>query len=188
MPSGPRFAACSRTRRPPTSVGPVEEANRELVQKAGRTLHPLDKEGVWWFEKGDLVLSNQPDVVLAVLDGKVPSAVDHPRRVALLKARDDFQPVAAGFLDLERAPNDAPRGGPARSRRSEAGRVPVGLPGRCARDRTRCRCPRAAPGYPGSARSALVHHPVASAVASRLERLHCPVDRSARRHTTRSSR
>ena len=104
MPSGPRFAACSRTRRPPTSAGPVEEADREPIQKAGRTLHPLDKEGVWWFEKGDLVLSNQPDVVLAVLDGKAPSAVDHPRRIALLKARDDFQPVAAGFVDLSELP------------------------------------------------------------------------------------
>jgi prepilin-type processing-associated H-X9-DG protein len=83
--------------------GPAE-ANRDLVQKSGRTLHPLDKEGVWWFEKGDLVLSNQPDVVLAVLDGKASSAVDHPRRVALLKARDDFQPVAAGFLDLNELP------------------------------------------------------------------------------------
>ena len=75
-----------------------------LVQKAGRTLHPLDKEGVWWFEKGDLVLSNQPDVVLAVLDGKAPSAVDHPRRIALFKARDGFQPVAVGFVDMSELP------------------------------------------------------------------------------------
>ena len=88
-----------------TNLGrPGQEAGRALVQKAGRTLHPLDKEGVWWFEKGDLVLSNQPDVVLAVLDGKAPSAVDHPRRVALLKTRDDFQPVATGFLDLNELP------------------------------------------------------------------------------------
>jgi prepilin-type processing-associated H-X9-DG protein len=87
--------------------GPAE-ANGDLVQKSGRTLHPLDKEGVWWFEKGDLVLSNQPDVVLAVLDGNAPSAVDHPRRVALLKARDDFQPVAAGFVDVNELPKMPP--------------------------------------------------------------------------------
>jgi prepilin-type processing-associated H-X9-DG protein len=83
--------------------GGSEKAGRP-VQKAGRTLHRLDKEGVWWFEKGDLVLSNRPDVVLAVLDGKSPSAVDHSRRVALFKARDDFQPVAAGFLDMQELP------------------------------------------------------------------------------------
>jgi prepilin-type processing-associated H-X9-DG protein len=81
-----------------------EGANREIVQKAGRTLHPLDKEGLWWFEKGDLVLSNRPDVVLAVLDGAAPSAVDHPRRVALLKPRDDFPAAAVGFLDISELP------------------------------------------------------------------------------------
>ena len=84
---------------------PGQEADRAPVQKAGRALHPLAKEGVWWFEKGDLVLSNQPDVVLAVLDGKAQSAVDHPRRVALLKARDDFQPAAAAFVDLSELPS-----------------------------------------------------------------------------------
>ena len=77
-----------------------EEADRKPIQQAGRTLYRLDKDGVWWFEKGDLVLSNQPDVVLAVLDGKSPSAVDHPRRAALLAARDGFQPVLAGFVDM----------------------------------------------------------------------------------------
>ncbi len=88
-----------------------KEADRALVQKAGRTLHPLDNDAVWWFEKGDLVLSNRPDVVLAVLDGKVPSAVDHPRRVALLKARDDFQPVLACFLELNELPKMPPEMG-----------------------------------------------------------------------------
>ena len=91
-------AAAANLRRPGQEVG------RVLVQKAGRTLHRLDKEGVWWFEKGDLVLSNQPDVVLAVLDGKAPGAVDHPRRIALFTARDAFQPVAAGFVDLSELP------------------------------------------------------------------------------------
>ena len=35
---------------------------------------------MWWFENGDLVLSNEPDVVIAVLDGKATGAVDDPRR------------------------------------------------------------------------------------------------------------
>ena len=94
-----------------------DKANREPVPKAGRTLYRLDAEGVWWFEKGDLVLSNRPDVVIAVLDGKAPSAVEHPRRVALLKARDGFQPVAVGFLDLNELP------------KMPAGAVGVGLGG-----------------------------------------------------------
>ncbi len=78
--------------------------DRALVENAGRTLHPLDSEAVWWFEKGDLVLSNRPDIVLAVLDGKAPSAVSHTRRTALFLPRDDFQPVAAGFLDMNELP------------------------------------------------------------------------------------
>src|SRR5437763_1456883 len=49
------------------------EAGRSPIAKAGRTLHPLDKDGVWWLEKGDLVLSNRPDLVLSVLDGQAPS-------------------------------------------------------------------------------------------------------------------
>ena len=84
---------------------PGQEADRAVIQKAGRTIHPLDKEGVWWFENGDLVLSNQPDVVLAVLDGKATNAADDPRRTALFKARDSFQPVAVGFVDLSELPS-----------------------------------------------------------------------------------
>jgi prepilin-type processing-associated H-X9-DG protein len=84
---------------------PGQEADRAVVQKAGRTIHPLDKEGVWWFENGDLVLSNQPEVVIAVLDGKATSAVDDPRRTALFKPRDSFQPVAVGFVDLSELPS-----------------------------------------------------------------------------------
>ena len=48
--------------------------------------------------------SNRPDIVLAVLDGKAPSAVSHTRRTALFLPRDDFQPVAAGFLDMNELP------------------------------------------------------------------------------------
>jgi hypothetical protein len=31
-----------------------EQGDRKSVPKASRTYHPLDKEGGWWFEKGDL--------------------------------------------------------------------------------------------------------------------------------------
>ncbi len=78
------------------------------LQKAGRTIHFLDKERVWWFEKGDLVSTDDPDVVLAVLDGKAPSAKDHPLCAALSKSEDGFQPVTVGFLDVTALPQLPP--------------------------------------------------------------------------------
>ncbi len=76
----------------------------EPIQKAGRAIHEIDRDTSWWIEKGDLVLTNQPDAVLAVLDGKQPDATDHPLRTAMAKAEDGFQPVAVGFLDLTKLP------------------------------------------------------------------------------------
>ena len=83
---------------------PEGPANPPAVQKAGRALHVMSEESVWWIEKGDLILSNQPDAVLAVLDGKEPDAVNHPLRTALSKPEAGFQPVAVGFLDLTKLP------------------------------------------------------------------------------------
>jgi hypothetical protein len=74
------------------------------IQKAGRAIHEIDRDTSWWIEKGDLVLTNQPDAILAVLDGKQPDAADHPLRIALAKPEDGFQSVAVGFLDLTRLP------------------------------------------------------------------------------------
>jgi hypothetical protein len=65
----------------------------------------------WWTEKDDLVILPQAedvDAILAVLDGKQPSAADSPIRAELLKADGAFQPVVAGFLD----PSALPRTGP----------------------------------------------------------------------------
>jgi prepilin-type processing-associated H-X9-DG protein len=42
--------------------------------------------------------------VLSVLDGKQPNAVDHPFRTALTRSRNDFEPVAAAFLDIAALP------------------------------------------------------------------------------------
>ncbi len=80
------------------------EADRAPVQKSGRTYHPIDKEGGWWFEKGDLVISNRPDAVIEVIDGKQLNAVDQPVRTALSRVRDGFQPVATGFIDINALP------------------------------------------------------------------------------------
>ena len=62
---------------------------RRPVQKAGRTLHPLDEdEAAWWFEKGDLVLSSKPDLVISTSStAKSPNVVDHPVRTALCGSR-----------------------------------------------------------------------------------------------------
>jgi len=76
------------------------------IPKAGRTLHPLDKDGVWWLENGNLILTGKDkvDEVLAVLDGKQESAVDHPLRAELARAEKDFEPAAIGFLDIAALP------------------------------------------------------------------------------------
>ena len=84
-------------------------ADRNPVNKAGRTYHPLDNQGGYWFEKGDLVLSNKPDLILSVLDGKDPSAVSHSLRAHLFKTSDGFSPVAAGFVDITALPPMPPK-------------------------------------------------------------------------------
>jgi prepilin-type processing-associated H-X9-DG protein len=91
--------AAAHPRRP--GRGAIEPA---VTQKAGRTLHLGDDGGAWWIENGDLVVTGKPDTVIAVLDGKEPSAVDHPLRGTLRKARDGFEPVATGFLDMSALP------------------------------------------------------------------------------------
>ena len=47
-------------------------AARPSVQKSGRTLYSLGADGVWWAEKGDLVVTgaDKADEILEVLDGK----------------------------------------------------------------------------------------------------------------------
>ncbi len=74
----------------------------EPVQKEGRSIHPNGKTAFWWVEKQDVVFTDKKglDEVLAVLDGKKPGAADHPKRVALAKVGDGFEPVAFGFLDV----------------------------------------------------------------------------------------
>jgi prepilin-type processing-associated H-X9-DG protein len=85
----------------------IEKAGDDARQKAGRTIEKLDDQS-WWFEKDDLVLTDQPDLILALLDGKRPDAVDHPLRAALRKGGDGFEPVAIGFLDFAGMPKMSP--------------------------------------------------------------------------------
>ena len=117
--------------------------------------------------KGDLVLSNRPDDVIAVLDGKRPQCRGSPRRIALLKARDGFQPVAAGFRDIAELPAMPPEA------------VQLGLDGLKQiefqwgfQDDALVTCsvwsPPSRAGHPGSARSALIHDPVATPLPAGL--------------------
>jgi prepilin-type processing-associated H-X9-DG protein len=92
----------------------AEDARPASIARAGRTLHALGKDGVWWLEKGDLVLTgkDKADEILAVLDGKQPSALDHPLRTALARAEPGFEPAAIGFLDITALPPAPPDAAP----------------------------------------------------------------------------
>ncbi|WP_337174244.1 DUF1559 domain-containing protein [Paludisphaera sp.] len=74
--------------------------------RAGRKLLADGREGFRWVEGEDLVFVARQgfDAVVAALDGKAPSAVDHPTRSALAKVEGGFKPVAVGFVDLAALP------------------------------------------------------------------------------------
>ncbi|WP_165251037.1 DUF1559 domain-containing protein [Paludisphaera soli] len=81
----------------------------KTIERDGRTIHALN-EFSWWVEKDDLIFADADgvDAVLATLDGKAPSALDHPLRGALTKADGDFEPVAHGFVDMAALPPPPP--------------------------------------------------------------------------------
>ncbi len=94
--------------------------------------------------------NNKVDEILAVIDGKRPSAVNHPLRAELTKPESGFEPVAAGFLDmaaLPPLPPEAVKLGLDGVKRIDA---TVGLPGRRSVERAPCR------GSFASARSGLL--------------------------------
>ena len=96
------------------AVSPAGEGNRQgasaPIRKGARTLNRLGKDGSWWVEKGDLILTvaKKVDEVLAVIDGKQPNAVGHPLRTELTKTENGFEPVAVGFVDLTWLPSMPP--------------------------------------------------------------------------------
>jgi prepilin-type processing-associated H-X9-DG protein len=84
--------------------GAVEEkAEPGLLEKAGRTLHPLGADQVWWVEKGMLILADRTkvDEIVDVIEGRRTSAVDHPQRAQLFKRQEGFEPLAVGFFDAK---------------------------------------------------------------------------------------
>ncbi len=71
--------------------------------------------GCWWIEKEDLVLCapypSTPDKVIGALDGKVPSAVDHPFLQELARKDGTFEPMSIAFLDAAGCPKNGKHDG-----------------------------------------------------------------------------
>ena len=75
-----------------------------VVPAAGGQANAGDASGwVWWAEKDDLVVgfhgSGSADAIIAALDGKTPSAVEHELVKELAKREGKFEPVCFGFAD-----------------------------------------------------------------------------------------
>ncbi len=82
------------------------QGNRKVLQAQGPPIR-------WWYEKDDVVFSfappGAPDPVVAVLDGKAPSALKNPVRAALAKAEAGEVPVGLLFVDFEALPPLPPK-------------------------------------------------------------------------------
>ena len=82
------------------------DAKPEPIQKSGRTIHLLGRDWAWWIEKEDLVVTDKTtvDAVIAVIDGKQKSALDHPLRASLTRAEKGVEAAAYGFVDFAALP------------------------------------------------------------------------------------
>ncbi len=83
-----------------------------LEKPGGRTLNVVGEVNApslaWWAEGDDLALSlvaaGGADAMIETLDGKRPSAVDHPVRVELTREEGGFVPVGRAFFDTKVLP------------------------------------------------------------------------------------
>ncbi len=90
---------------------------KRVEKPGGRTIQMLGASPrvalSWWAEGDDLVISvvspSGADAMLAALDGREPSAVEHPTRLALKKSDDEsgFEPVGLAFFDMAALPPQA---------------------------------------------------------------------------------
>ena len=82
------------------------QGDRKVLQAAGPPIR-------WWYEKDDAVFSfappGAPDPVVAALDGKAPSALKNPSRIALAKAEPGEVPLGLLFVDLAALPPLPPK-------------------------------------------------------------------------------
>ncbi|MDG3004461.1 DUF1559 domain-containing protein [Paludisphaera mucosa] len=106
-PDHPRWAVVLPGANRPEFVKPLADLDAVAPPATtnGRTVH-ASGDAVWWIEKDDLIFADPQaaDAVMATLDGKAPSVLDHPRRAALARLDDGFEPAAYGFLDLAALP------------------------------------------------------------------------------------
>ncbi len=99
------FETMERAGRP---VQPQAEEARE--QPDARQIHQFpNSETSWWYEKDDLVVTTRPQEVVDILEGKAPSAVDHPRRQELFKPEGSYTPGAVAFVDFGGMPKLPPQ-------------------------------------------------------------------------------
>jgi len=87
----------------------TEPAARPVEKRGGRKVLVNEPMGVqWWTEGADTVIAlSRPDggdPVLDALDGKVPSAADHPARAGMDGAEGGFRPIGLFHLDVTALP------------------------------------------------------------------------------------
>jgi len=90
-----------------TLMGP--DSKPRIDRKAGRVMvvvprgSAADTGWVWWPEKEDLVIGfmqpSNSDAIIAALDGKAPSAVDHAILKELARPEGSFVPLMTAILD-----------------------------------------------------------------------------------------
>ena len=95
-------------------VPPLNEPNAKVEDRPGGRKVTVGPQGLeWWYEKGDAVIAFAPQggggPVVEALEGKAPSAADHPTRKELARADGGFQPISLAFFDLSAVPDMPPQ-------------------------------------------------------------------------------
>ena len=160
-PSGRRAARSIRSGRPAASRGLLPSRKRPSAGRGGRVVDREGRPGHLQQARLDLLRPRRP------VAERRRSSDSHRLAAEVGRIRADRRRV----LRRHRLAAAAAAGRPARPRRSEAHRDPVGHPGRCAARGGRSGGPAAEAGTAGDARPADVHDPVAPAPARRADRV-----------------
>ncbi len=91
----------------------MDASPNKAEETRGKRKLTVVEGGGWWSEGNDLVVAFPPmenlELVLSVIDKKVPSALDHPARALLAKTTDDFETTLRAFVDLKMIPDMPPQ-------------------------------------------------------------------------------
>lgn len=102
------FAAFVQGLTPPggKTAAVAKPGNRTIivVTRPDGTVHL----NFWVENKLDLVVTDDPDAVIAALDKTAPNATDHPTRVALLKGEAGEDTIGLGWLENSSVPGESP--------------------------------------------------------------------------------